>query len=405
MLTRTIMHVDMNAFFAAVEQQANPSLQGKPVVVCGDNSRTVVLTASYEARSYGVKTGMTPRDAKALCPGLKIIPADNRKYTDTCSRLVAIYERFTPRVELFSIDEAFLDITASLRLFGGAETIARSIKQRIRKEMGLTCSIGIAPNKLLAKLGSDLQKPDGLVIIREADVPSALKDLPVKELCGIGDRLEQNLAQMGIRTCGELRQTSAQTLMARFGVLGKRLHQMGSGIDPSPVLPAEEQPQTKSIGHSMTLPQDILDRQRIELHLLQLAEMVGRRLRRHHSAGRTLTLTLRYDNFKTFSRHLTINNYLCHDQDLFMHSKRILDSVRLTQPIRLLGISVSNLIQKSPQLSLFQGNQRRVALLQAMDTLNDRYGETIITWGTLLNRYNHRKVISPAWRPYGSRYY
>src|SRR5574337_960084 len=190
---RIIMHIDMNAFFASVEQQNNPALRGKPIAVIGSQERTVITTSSYEARAYGVKTGMTKYEAKRLCPHIILVAGNTNRYTDTCRRLVEIYRQYTPIVEVYSIDEAFLDITGSIPLFGGAGIIARKIKKDIRERLGrLTCSIGIAHNKLLAKLAGNMKKPDGLVIISQENLEKLLEQLPVKELWGIGSRLESH---------------------------------------------------------------------------------------------------------------------------------------------------------------------------------------------------------------------
>ena len=199
-----ILHIDMNAFFASVEQRADPSLKDKPIAVVGSKHRGVVLSPSYEARAFGVKTGMTYGEAKKACPGIVMVTADSAKYSEACGQLMKLWSQFTPDVELFSIDEAFLDVTGCESLFGDPVRIAVLIKEKIWEEMGLTCSIGIAPNKLLAKLGSDMQKPDGLVLISPDDVGQVLENLPVKEICGIGPSLTRQLASMGVRTCGEL---------------------------------------------------------------------------------------------------------------------------------------------------------------------------------------------------------
>jgi len=277
---RIIMHLDMNAFFASVEQQANPELRGKPIGVIG-RGRTVVTTASYAARAFGVKTGMNTWEARRACPQIIFVVGDNRKYADTSTRIVALMHDYTPLVEVFSIDEAFLDVTGSLSLFGSAERITALLKERIRREFGLTCSVGIAPNKLLAKLASDMQKPDGLTIIPPDRIAEVLEHLPVNELCGIGSKVQRQLARLGIRTCGQLGRFSVDILKRRFGVIGERLSRMGRGIDESPVIPPEDEEAVKSVGHSMTLDRDICGREHLLKYVLQLSEMVGHRARRH----------------------------------------------------------------------------------------------------------------------------
>jgi DNA polymerase-4 len=396
------MHVDINAFFASVEQQCNPALRGKPIAVIGSQKRTVITTASYEARAQGVKTGMNIYEGKRQCPDLIFVIGNNRKYVDTSTRIIAILRDYTPVVEVFSIDEAFLDMTRSLVLFQGAENAALSIKRRIKEALGLTCSIGIAPNKLLAKLASDLEKPDGLVIIRKREVPGLMETISVSELCGIGKKLEVHLNEMGIKTCGDLGRYPVMLLKSRFGIIGEKLHKMGLGIDESPVSPVEDESAVKSVGHSMTLQRDVHDMRDIRRYLLQLSEMVGRRARRHGYRGRTVALTVRYKDFTTFSRRLSFEKHIHHGLDIYRVSLRILDSIRLKQSVRLLGVSLTGLAQYS-QLPLFVEHRRKDLLVSSMDAINDRYGEFTVTYGMLLARSREPGVISPSWRPAGAR--
>jgi DNA polymerase-4 len=299
---RIIIHIDMDCFFAAVEQQDNPSLQGKPIAVTGAGKRTVITTSSYEARAFGVKTGMTTWEARQKCPGLIFVVGNNRKYVRISTELVKVFREFTPVVEVFSIDEAFLDITGSVKLFGSKETIACLIKERIRKQFGLTCSIGIAPNKLLAKLASEMEKPDGLTIMEPQEVAGVLDKVPIGKLCGIGKKTEKQLLSYGIRTCGDLGRFPVEILKSKYGIVGERLHQMGLGMDDSPVIPLEESDNVKSVGHSKTLGKDVENMEDIRRHLLQLSEMVGRRARRHSVWGKTVTLFIRYSDFSDFCR-------------------------------------------------------------------------------------------------------
>jgi DNA polymerase-4 len=303
------------------------------------------------------------------------------------------------------VDEAFLDVTGSLELLGNAETIARSIKKEIQSQLCLSCSIGVAPNKLLAKLGSRIRKPNGLVIIHSEDIPILLRNLPVKELCGIGPGTETVLATLGIRTCGELGRTPVETLRIRFGIMGERLHQMGLGIDNSPVLSMEALPEAKGVGHSMTLPRDVEDRETLSRHLLQLSEKVGRRMRREGYRGRIVSVTLRYRDFSTFTKQHKGARYLDDGQGIFKMALEIFNTFSLKQSVRLVGVSVSDLVRDLHQLPLFDEEKKRRSVLTAMDRVNDRYGEFCITWGTLLNRYLHKEVISPAWKPKGVKRY
>ncbi len=403
-MQRTIMHIDMNAFFASVEQQSNPKLRGRPVAVVGSQQRTIILTASYEARKYGVKTGMRLGEARQRCPQLELIPANNRLYTHVSSQIIKTFQDYTPLVEVFSVDEAFLDVSGSLDFFGGARRIAYLIKSRLKVHLGLTCSIGIAPNKLLAKLASDMEKPDGLTPIRPDQVSSTLEDLPIGEICGIGRKTENKLHQLGIFTCGQLGRSSVAQLKARFGVIGERLVLMGRGIDDSPVVPPGQEPEVKTVGHSMTLQRDIESREEIARFLLQLAEMVGRRARRYQVTGRTVTLTVRYVDFVTFSRQQVQPELICRSEEIYRAALKILDGLLLTQPIRLLGLRLSKLQHRDRQLLLLPEERRSQQLTESLDLVNDRYGEFAVMSGSLLQvKGKGSHVISPAWRPEGIR--
>jgi DNA polymerase-4 len=267
-----IMCIDMDAFFASVEQQVNPKLRGKPIAVIGSGGRTVITTRSYEARAYGVKTGMNIYEAKKLCPDLILAVGDNEKYAHTCNELSVIYSKYTPDIEIYSIDEAFLDITTTQHLFGGPEAIGFAIKKEVKDQFGINCTVGIAPNILMAKLASDIAKPDGLQWIKSEDTETLLKDLPVKDLWGIGSATAEKLEQLGIRTCAELGKAPASLLRNKFGITGETLKHMGHGRCDRPLIVKEEDP--KSIGHSLTLPKDISDREAIKAELLKLSSMV-----------------------------------------------------------------------------------------------------------------------------------
>lgn len=400
-MSRIILCVDMDAFFASVEQKTRPFLKGKPIAVIGSAKRTVITTASYEARKYGVKTGMNIHEAKKVCPQLILVIGDNEKYAYTCRGLERIYLGFTPDVEVYSIDEAFLDITSSHHLFGNPEAVGIEIKREIKEKFGISCTVGIGPNKLIAKLAVDLNKPDGLRWIKPDDVTGILEDLPVKELWGIGQKISAILRTMGIKTCGELGRTPLSILRNRFGIIGIRLKAMGLGLDDSHVTREEEEP--KSIGHSMTLPRDIGDRREIHAYLLRLSEMVGRRARRHGLMGKVISLVIRYPDFETFSKQKTFREYTDDTHVIYQSVIDILNSLRLRDKIRLLGVSLSTLTRDPLQLSLFKESRRRKSLLQTMDRINDRYGDFTLIWGSYKIQEVDSGVISPAWRPSGVR--
>jgi len=402
---RICLHIDMNAFFASVEQQANPALQGKPIAVVGGGGRTVITTSSYEARAFGVKTGMAKWEALRVCPQLIIVIGDNKKYTYTSSRIMEMMKEYKPLVEVFSIDEAWLDVTHSLLIFGTAERIAYLLKAKIKESFGITCSIGIAPNKLLAKLASDMQKPDGLTQIKPDDVGRILERMPIKELCGIGKNMERHLNMMSIYTCGELGRCDEARLTRKFGIIGSRLKQMGQGVDDSPITPNEEDDEVKSVGHSMTLRQDVSRREDILKYLLQLSEMVGRRARRYGVSGRTITLHVRFaDFYSSFGKQNTLKSYINQSVEIYRAAISILDTTELQQPVRQLGVKLSNLKYEAEQLSLFREVQKKSDAIRAMDMVNDRYGDFSVTYGSLLSSEEKGShVISPAWRPEGIR--
>jgi len=380
---RIILHIDMDAFFISVEQRDNSSLRGKPAAVCGSLSRSVVTSATYEARPYGIRAGMPVQEAKRRCPQLILVEGDHSKYTETAARIFSILRDYTPMVEIASIDEAYLDITQSQLLFNSPLNIAHSIKDRIREKEGLTCSIGIAPNKLLAKLGSRLKKPDGLTMIQKEEVEETLKDLPVGKLHGIGPKLEETLNLMGIFTCGQLGRFPVSFLTKRFGVIGERLQEMGLGLDDSPVVPFDEEEDAKSISHSVTLEEDTTDPNLLRKVLLQLSERVSRRMRKDGFYGGRITLSVRYSDFFTFSKQKTLCRWINSGNEIFRHALEIFESISHPKPIRLLGVGVSQFKKEWCQQDLFEKREKKDNLLKAMDRVNERFGDWTLTWASL----------------------
>ena len=381
-MDRIILHIDMDAFFISVEQRDDPSLRGKAAAVCGSLSRSVVTSATYEARPYGVRAGMAIQEAKRRCPQLILVEGDHSKYTETASRIFSILKAFTPLMEVASIDEAYLDISQSLLLFKTPLHIAQSIKDRIKKQEGLTCSIGIAPNKLLAKLGSRLKKPDGLMIIEKGEVQEILEGLPVSQLHGIGPKLAETLKSINIFTCGQLGRFPVSFLIKRFGVIGERLHEMGLGVDESPVLPFDEEEEAKSISHSVTLGKDTSDTDILRKVLLQLSERVSRRMRKEGFYGSRVILTVRYSDFYTFSKQKTLSKWMNSGNEIYRHSLELFESIQHPKPIRLLGVGVSQLKKEWCQMDLFE-KKKSDKVLKAVDQVNQRFGEWTLTWAGL----------------------
>jgi DNA polymerase-4 len=380
---RVILHIDMDAFFISVEQRDNPSLKEKPAAVCGSLSRSVVTSATYEARPYGIRAGMSTQEAKRRCPQLILVEGNHSKYTETAARIFSIFKNYTPLVEVASIDEAYLDMTQSQLLFQSPLQVAQLIKERIRKEEKLTCSIGIAPNKLLAKLGSNLQKPDGLVLIRKEKIEELFKDLPVSKLYGIGPKLTEELNCLGIFSCGQLGTFPVSLLKKRFGIIGERLHEMGLGLDDHPVIPFDEEEDAKSISHSVTLEEDTSDLKTLRKVLLQLSERVSRRMRQDGLYGKRIVLTVRYSDFYTFSKQKTISKWIHSGNEIFREALEIFEWVSHPKPIRLLGVGVSLLKKEWCQLDLFEKGNRKEKMLQAMDRVNERFGDWTLTWAGL----------------------
>lgn len=391
---KTILHLDMNSYFATVEQQSNPFLRGKPICVAGKGSgeRTVCAAASIEAKKYGIKSGFGIWQAKKLCPNIIVVPADYSKYQFISQQIFKILESYTPLVEVFSIDEAFMDVTQTAshtsKVWERQRQIAEQIKMRIQEEIGdyLKCSIGIAPNKLLAKLASEMVKPDGLTIIRSQDIDTILAKTPIEDLCGIGFRLKKRLNNLGIYTAKELGEFPEKSLIKIFGPhLGTLLHNMGRGRDDSPVLPYYQVPEEKSFGHSYTLPRNITALQDAKKVLLKLSEKVGRRMRQKGFMGRTLHLYLRFFDFSGFGQRVTLSKYINDGFTIYRVAEGLLGRYMGVKPIRMLGISVSNVLHTNQiSLPLLQEDIREEKVLRTLDKINDKYGEFTVFRGALV---------------------
>lgn len=381
----------MDAFFASIEQRDNPKLRGKPIAVTGSGERTVLATCSYEARQFGVKTAMTPNEAKRICPDIIFVTGNHEKYRNACKQMEQICLQFTPDIEVYSIDEVFLDVTRSHHIFEGPINMARTLKNKVKADLGVTCTIGIGPNILIAKLASDLAKPDGLRFIDTSEVAAVLENLPIKKLWGVGAKTEKKLKLMGINTAGQLGRASLALLTKRFGVLGHQLSAAGKGILNRPLETDHGKP--KSIGHSITLSHDIWERDEINACLLRLSEMVGQRARRHGHTGNKIALTIRYGDFTTFSRQTTLPLPTNDTGDIYKTSIAILSKIRLQKSIRLLGVTLAGIDQDNHQMTLFDEDtrQKKKALFQAVDKLNERFGQETVTLATTLATRKKKK--------------
>lgn len=375
----------MDAFYASVEQRDDPLLQGRPVVVGGKlDSRGVVSTASYEARKAGIHSAMPIAEAYRRCPQAVFLPVNGKKYRQVSDQIREVFLTYTPLVEPISLDEAFLDVTASIRLFGASTEIARTIKERIKNEINLTASVGVASNKFLAKLASDLQKPNGFVVVDPNQVQEFLDPLSVERIWGVGDKVAERLHGLNIHTIRELRQIDQEYLTHLFGTWGNQIYALARGIDNRPV---ESEKETKSIGRETTFDIDLADREVLATILLELACDVGQRLRKEQLKGKTVTLKVRYSDFRTISRSHTLNQATNLEEVIYQEACQLLQEVSLKQAIRLIGITLHNLIsQNEVQLAFFDESQKeREKLVKVIDSINKKYGEKSITRARLLH--------------------
>jgi DNA polymerase-4 len=380
---RTILHVDLDAFFAAVEQRDHPELRGKPVVVGmgGSNDRGVVSAASYEARSFGIHSAMPIVTAKRLCPNAIFVPVDGAKYQRVSREVMAILRRFTPLVEPISIDEAFLDVTGSRALFGDGESIGRAIRQAIRDELNLTASVGVATTKLVAKIGSDLRKPDALVVVPPGEEAAFLAQLPISRLWGVGPSTAAALRDFKVTTIGDLAALDRSALVRRFGKHGASLVDRALGQDPDPVADPDA---AKSIGHEHTFDEDTSDPEVIERTLLAMAEGVSGRLRHAGLKASTVVVKVRDSAFETLTRQRTLIEPTDMTEPIWRAALDLARPQMRGKRIRLVGITASNFGARE-QLELFEsddGRQRRV--VEAADELRERFGTRAVTRARLI---------------------
>lgn len=367
---RVIIHVDMDAFFAAIEQRDNPSLRAKPVIVGAlPGSRGVVSTASYEARAYGVRSAMPIRQAWHLCPEGIFLTVNMEKYVRVSGQLMDILQEFSSRVEPVSIDEAFLDVSGYEASFPDPVDLARALKQRIKDQLQLPVSVGVGPNKFIAKLASGMKKPDGLVVIPPEEVEKVLSDLPVAELWGVGKSLEAKLKEMGINTVGELSQVPREILKQKFGKIGEFLHEISHGIDERKV---ETEYYPQSFGREITFEKDTRDPEIISATLKELSHEVSRRLQAEGYLGRVVNLKIRYSNFETHTRSISLVDATYREEIIYyMVCYLMVSSLEYQRKIRLLGVSVTGLISasESRQLLLFPEEEMKERLIGAQNLL------------------------------------
>jgi len=382
-----IIHIDMDAFFAQIEQRDTPEYKNKPLIVGGPLNRGVISSASYEARKYGLHSGMPLTRAKRLCPKGIFVPVDMEKYLKESIRIRKIFFQFTPLVEAIGCDEAFLDITGCEKLFGDELEIAKKIKGRIYEQTNLTSSAGIGPNKFLAKLASSIGKPNGLIVLENTkEVIKKVKLLPVSYIWGAGRVTCEELKSMGIITIGDLAGAPLEIIENKFGEPGRIIHKMANGFDDRKVTPNQE---SKSIGREITYSRDIDDLGTLGSTLLLLSQKISRNLRLKKYKGRVITLKIRFSDFKTITRRITLKKYTSNIFDIHKFSVSLLKNLDLNRKkIRLIGISVSGLKLTSVLGDLIStgGSSEDENLAEAIDRISDRFGENKLTIAKLADK-------------------
>ena len=398
--SRWILHVDMDAFYASVEQRDDPSLKGRPVIVGGTGGRGVVAAASYEVRRFGVRSAMPMREALRRCPDAICVRPRMSHYQGVSRQIFAVFAGVTPLVEGLSLDEAFLDVTAGIAALGPAEAIAAEIKRRIMCDTALTCSVGVAPNKLVAKIASDLRKPDGLVVVRPAEVGALLDPLPVGRLFGVGPKTVPRVEALGIRTLGELRRAPVGMLRPVFGRYAERVRERAAGIDDRPVVPDLQEVQISS---EETFDTDIDDPAQLRAELLRLADRSGARLRERGLAASCVTVKIRRADFTTYTRQRHIEPPTQETRVIARVAVELLDAWLTTQPgsaLRLLGVGVSQL-GPAVQLDLFTAPEsaRNQHLDRAVDGIRDRFGRGALARASSLVDTREDRDDEPPRRP------
>jgi DNA polymerase-4 len=386
---RIIIHIDMDAFFASVEQAENSGLKGKPIAISGNvESRSVVSAASYEARRYGVHSAMPLKMAKKLCPNLILIQGDMAKYARISKELVSLYYDFCPAIEYYSIDEVFMDFSYTVKDFDEAEKVGNKIRKEVKDRFHITCTVGVSYNKLLAKLASKLAKPDGLMVIRREEAGKILDSLPVGRITGIGKKTENALLNsFSVKTVGELKEIPIKALTRVFHSYGKFLYNAARGIDDSPVITPMEEEEAKSIEHSITFPLDTDKTDYIKSVLELLSEKVGSRIREHHFFSTVITLTVRYADFTTKTHRKTIVETNS-DKKIYETAVLLFDELYIKgRKVRLLGISASGFSKDNSSL-LFKDKEEEKdqKIEETMDSIRKRFGFYSVNRGRVIKK-------------------
>jgi len=400
---RAIVLIDMNAFFASVEQRDFPSLLGHPVAITNGMRGSCIITCSYEARAFGIRTGMRVREALRLCPHLIQRPARPKVYAKVSRNIMHALTHVCPDIEVFSVDEAFIDVTACQTLYGSAEQAARELKRAVYRASGLLCSLGLSGDKTTAKYAAKLHKPDGFTVVPPWQAKSTLQYVPVTELCGIAKGIGNFLALHGVTHCGDMEKLPISVLSRRFGNLGRRIWYMCQGADPDPLRPDVAAP--KSIGHGKVMPPNTRDRDTLLTYLQHMCSKVGTRMRRHEMEARTFWIGLRTDA-GWLGRKSRLSEFSNDQQQIFQLGRCILDLSWQGEGIHQIQVTALDPQPAAMQMDLFSTqteNKIRQQLNKAVDNINERYGEMAVSPARLLNRSDMPNVIAPAWKPDGLR--
>ncbi len=387
-MERLILHLDMDAYFASIEQRDFPIYRGKPLLVCHTDdpasNRGVVAAASYEARAYGVKSATTVIEARKRCPNGIFVPGNYDRYLANTKKLIELCGEYSDLIEVYSVDEVFLDVTATARFFGGVEKLALSLRRAIERELGLSASIGAGPGKTAAKMASELGKPGGITVVSAEDLPDAFAPLPVASIPGIGGRMERHLSAIGVKTVGELIAAPDSLLEKKFGVVGLALKRAALGLDGSPVAPGDESATVKSFGHSSSLGKGVGDLEQLKCVLLSLVEGATRRMRKDGYSGKTVCIYLAFARLFGVSRRRTLPGYADLTDEVYPVAVELLESegenLARYQATKI-AFSMTNLAhrKRGRQLSLFDlVDGRKRALARAVDSLRDKYGDDVL---------------------------
>ncbi len=381
-----ILHIDMDAFYASVEQLDDPRLKNKCVIVGGTSNRGVVSAASYEARQFGVRSAMPIYQAKQRCPHGIIVPPRMHRYQEVSKKIMAVLRDFSPLVEPVSIDEAYVDITGCQRLFGEPQEIALEIKRKIKETVNLSCSVGVAPNKFLAKIASEMQKPDGLKLIMPDQVPQFIDSLPIKKVPGVGKKMVLRLELLGIRTLGDVQRLPEKSILKHLGKFGQRLRTLSSGADDSPVTPHAPH---KSASSERTLAADTSDIKLLKRYLLSQSEEVAQQLRKMGVRAKTITLKIKDADFKTVTRRTTIAIPTQSSKTIYNCAAQLIDEFKMTKKVRLIGVGTSGFSPTiaSVQMGLFDHKEESgdnwEKVDEAMDSISQKFGKDVIGRATL----------------------